>query len=276
MSKNKFWSNVFVFGTTLIIFSIYITAVFFTVEGNWAFLGTLDYWSEILSGSVFAFLLRYLWSLTGVDVALVDNEKITKKEEEKSKLISKVDTSSLIGDLESVVDDTNLLNKKTAYKNKCDRKIKFWRNFKVFPKHNKIANKWVKEKDETQDDEFNWDNVKVKYYKYKKDNLLSSYFKGDDDTDGDTSNTTLLGMTLTSMRTNLLTIIAMIFFTALNVLSKDFYWNEVYILLGKLVIFMMNMNNGFRMGKKYINVLYNRQLTKDYIFLKKFLDSKGI
>lgn len=253
---------------------MYITAVFFTVEGNWEFLKTLDYWSEILSGSVFAFLLRYLWSLTGVDVAILNNDKITKKEEEKSKLISKVDSGSLIGELDEKINSKNLSNKKTAYKNKCDKKIKFWRNFKVFPYHNRLANKWVEEKDETQKDDFNWDNVNVKYYEYKKDNLLSSYFKGEDDTSGDTSNTTLLGMTLTSMRTNLITILAMIFFTALNVLSKDFNWNEMYVLLGKLVIFMMNMNNGYRMGKKYINVLYNRQLTNDYIFLKTFLDTK--
>ena len=274
-TKDKLWSNIFVGGITVIIFAMYITAVFFTVQGNWGFLQTSDYWAELATGVSFAFVLRFIWSVKGTEVALIANDKIRNKEQSKSELISQVDVKGLTEDLQVLVDTTNSNNKKKAYRNKCDRKIKLYRR-KLIPFRKPLLNKWLTEKENTFNEDFNWDNVKVKYYKYEMDNLLSSYFKGDDTTDGDTSNTSLLGITVLSMRTNVLTTLAMIFFTALQVLGKDFEPSDIYALLGKIVIFLMNMRNGYGLGKKYIDVLYNRQLTKDYTFLKTFLDGKGV
>jgi hypothetical protein len=137
-----------------------------------------------------------------------------------------------------------------------------------------LLKKWRRQKLFITNEEFNLDAVKVDYYKYDLDEMMSTRYK-----QGGTNNSKKQSKNqyvVSSLRTNVITAIAFILYNALTFIRKDYSEEALVILIGKLVIFFVNIYTGYDLGKKYINNIYSNSLTNDYAFIKGFLKKHNI
>lgn len=274
MANKKWFANGFKILITFLVFAFYIGGVFFAYRQSWEFLLTFGYWFDTVSSTTLAFVFRWLYSDTGVSHELEMNEKIKAKEELKSGLIGEVTSKDLVGELKELIDKKNRTNKLQAYKDKIDRKLVYYRERgKLYPFKKRKYNKWSKKKKQVYEEDFNLNNIKVKYYRYDLDEMLSSFYK--EQYNEITTRINKDQFVLSSLRTNVFTILVLMIYNATVLLPKDFSWESVSLLIGKLIIFTLNIYNGYKLGKKYISVLYSDVLSKDFEFLKTFIKEYG-
>jgi hypothetical protein len=255
---------------TLLIFAFYIAFVFFSFTGNYEFLLTFDYYFTTLSTTSVAIFLRWMYSDRGVEVELENNDKIVAKEQAKSNLVKNVIDNDLVGELEEAIIKKNKDNKLKAYRTKCDKKVnhlktKSWYKFN----RKKRLKKWRDKKQETYDSEFNVDTVKVTYYRFDLDEMLSSFYK--EPNDNRNKRSTKNGKVIGSFKMNVFTIVAIALVKGAEVLFTDFTREDVVVLISQLVTFFLNIYSGYNLGKKFIKNDYSSNLSEDYTFLSSFL-----
>ena len=268
------WDNFLRWAITTIVFGFYIALVFFSISGNWNFLFTFDYYFTTISSTSVAFLLRYIWSDKGIENEILNNPDIKARETAKKDQIKIVSNSDLIDLLQKEIDDTNEENKKKEYITYVDAKIMSLNqkgSYKLFRKSRLI--KWKERKKLIQQKDFNWNIVKIKYYRYDIDELLSMFYKENpnDRRYRKSKNAKVIG----SLRTNLVTVLAMAVLKGAEILVSSFNQEDILILLGQLTVFIMNINTGYKLGKGFIKEDYSQNLSDDYVFLKTFNKKYG-
>ena len=172
------WDNFLRWAITTIVFGFYIALVFFSINGNWSFLFTFDYYFTTVSSTSVAFLLRYIWSDKGIENEIINNDDIRAKEVAKMEQVKIVSSTDMIDLLQIDIDEENEKSKKREYISQIDSKIiylttKAW--YKIFRKSR--LTKWRDKKLLVLSDDFNWDTIKIKYYKYSIDEMLSGFYK---------------------------------------------------------------------------------------------------
>lgn len=268
------WDNFLRWAITTIVFGFYIALVFFSISGNWNFLFTFDYYFTTISSTSVAFLLRYIWSDKGIENEILNNPDIKARETAKKDQIKIVSNSDLIDLLQKEIDDTNEENKKKEYITYVDAKIMSLNqkgSYKLFRKSRLI--KWKERKKLIQQKDFNWNIVKIKYYRYDIDEMLSMFYKENpnDRRYRKSKNAKVIG----SLRTNLVTVLAMAVLKGAEILVSSFNQEDILILLGQLTVFIMNINTGYKLGKGFIKEDYSQNLSDDYVFLKTFNKKYG-
>lgn len=270
MNDKSWFAKAFRILITFLVFAFYIGAVFFAFRQNWQFLLTFEYWLDTSTSTALAFIFRWLYSDSGIEVELNENDKIKEKERAKSELIAEVNRKNLAGELKKEIIKANEQNKLEEYKNKIDRKIMFYQNtIKIFPFRKVLLNKWRKKKEEVKQEDFNINAIKVPHYEYNLDEMLSSFYKEPNKRNNKRVNKDQY--VLSSLRTNMITIIAIMVYNAINVFAKEFTLENALITGGKLIIFTINIYTGFNLGKKFISNIYSSNLSEDFTFLKDFL-----
>ena len=274
--NNRVWfANVFRIIITFLVFGFYIALVFFSFKQNWKFLLTFEYYLDTGTSTVLALMFRWLYSDSGVAKELELNDDIRNLETGKGNLVSQVNSNNLTDLLKIKIDKQNEENKLQAYKDKCDKKINFYRE-KGWYKFNRkgFLNKWRVRKEEISSDDFNINTIKVHYYKYDIDEMLSTFYKqpNKDRNKRLTKNT----FVVSSLRTNVITLLAFMLYNAITVFQKGFSKEDLIILIGKLTIFAVNIYTGYNLGRDYIKNLYSSNLTDDYTFLKGFLKENKV
>lgn len=252
----------------------YVAFVFFSFSGNYKFLLTYDYWFTTMSTTGVAIFLRWLYSDRGVEVELEHNEKITAKEQLKSILIKKVVDNQLTDKLEVAILKRNQENKLKAYHTKCDvkinyLKIKAW--YKLFRK--KRLQYWKDRKDEIGNDDFNIDAIrKVRYYRFSIDDVMSSFYKENkyDRTTRRTKNSRVVN----SLRANVLTVVVIGCLKGMELFWTDFTREDIIVLIGQILTFLLNIYNGYNLGRLFIKEDYSSNLSEDYSFLEYFLNQQ--
>lgn len=255
---------------TIVIYAIYIGLVFFSINGNYLFLFTFDYWFTTISTTALSLFLRWLYSDGGVEKELEENEKITSKENEKGKLIQEVIDKNLVDLLGAEIVMVNKEKKLEAYKNLCDKKIMFWKN-KAWWKlgRKRLLNKWRNKKKEIIDKTLNIDIVKVNYYRYSIDEMLSTFYK---DSDGNNNKRrTKNQKVINSTKSNVITILSIAILKGAEFLLSSFTREDLIVLGGQIIAFTMNIYIGRKLGKEFIRIDYSRNLSDDFVFLKTFL-----
>lgn len=270
--KTNTWSEIFRWTLTTLIFLFYIAITFFSFRGNWEFLKTFEYYATTISATSIAWFLRWLWSEKGLETRLVNSQDIKDKERGKDKLVQKVNSNNLTDLLDLELDEINKVNKTKQYKNKCERKIKRYQTKKGWLKKRRYEY-WKEQRRLVDTEDFNIDIVHVKYYKYDIDSMLSSTYKTsyEVETRGNL-NKAVMG----SYRTNIVTMVAFAVLGGLTVFLSEFSTEDLFVLLGRLLVFVMNIYSGYNLGVKFINTSYSKDLSKDYIVLKSFLKKHKI
>ena len=268
------WTEAFRWIITTLIFGTYTAIVFYTIDENYEFLLSFDYYFNTISTTSLAFFLRYLWADKGLLVQLNKNPDIKEQENGKGKLIAKVNENSLADQLETAIDITNAKNKKVAYRSKCERKIRYYQTKGILkPFRLKRLEYWTKELEYVDSEEFNVDTVKVKYYEYDINSMLTSTYKTTNQTEirGNLNNEVFK-----SYRTNFITIVSLAVIQGIQLFQKDVSYQDTIMLFGKFIVFLININSGLGIGRSFVDNTYSRDLTKDYSFLTKFLKEKGV
>lgn len=266
--KNEFvdfWSEFFRWGITLLVFGLYTALTFFALDGDWSFLGRFSYWFDLLASTTLAWFLRYLWMFKGLNNALFNSQDIKEKEIGKGKVVEEINSNSLTDVLQTSIDVTNESNKLIQYRLKCDRKIRKYRGTKYFKGRLEY---WKQERINCDKEEFDVNVVKVRYYKYDIDSMLSSTYRPNHDTE--TRGNINLEL-FKSFRISIITMIVFAVLGAINIWLKDYSNDDLIILGGKLLMFLINMYSGHDLGKKFVLSKYSNDLTKDYAFMKKVL-----
>ena len=204
-------------------------------------------------------------------MSLDANTDIKEQEKGKGTLISEINASDWTDDLKIEVDLANRKEKEKEYSNKIDRKVYFYRTTKIIPKSLKERKLryWLSQKEMLIDETLNLDNVKIGYYKISYDDLLTSFYK-----EGKTKRKrrgTLGGKVASSTRLNGITIVSMAFVKGIEFAQSNFTVESAIITLGQFIVFAINIYNGLKMGKEFIDSDYSQDLTEDYIFLKGFI-----
>lgn len=271
MKTNRDWFvNVFRTFITIFIFFMYVAMVFYNISGNFLFLLTFEYWSTTLTSTVLALTFRWLYSDSGVDKEIKVNDDIREKEVAKGLLIKEISTLDLNGLLKIKIDETNLATKTQEYKNKCDRKILFYKQKRWYiPFRMSLYNKWQGNKYDIEEDSFNIEAIKVKYYRYDLDEMLTTFYKQPNKEHKTRVNKNQTVMN--STRTNVITLLAFMILKGIEVFSKGFQKEDLLILFGQLTIFSINIYTGYSLGRDYIKNNYSSNLSNDYTFLKNFI-----
>jgi hypothetical protein len=265
----SFWTELFTWLITFLVFGFYTALTFFRLDGNWSFLSEFHYWFSLVSSTTIAWFLRYLWLFKGVSINLYKNKDIKLKEEGKSKVITEITSGNLTDVLELDIKRINKIEKRRQYKIKCERKIRVLRSRKHFKR--KLPY-WQEELINANSDEFDIDVVKIKYYKYDIDSMLSSTYRPSHEveTRGNINNEMYK-----SLRVSILTLIGFAVLGAIQLWLKDYTNDDLVLLSGKFLIFVLNMWSGYMMGMKFIDTKYSNDLTKDYTFMKRVIKEKG-
>jgi hypothetical protein len=206
-----------------------------------------------------------MYSNKGLEIRLNKSLDIAEKEQGKSDLVYQVNTNNLTDLLENEIEVTNKATKLKEYKNKCERKRNFYQGKKWFKGRYQY---WKQERIDCDKSDFNIKIKKVKYYRYDLDAMLSSTYKSgvQIETRGNL-NKEVLG----SFRTNVVTLIAFALLGALQVFIKDFSSEDLFVLIGRLLVFLMNIYSGITLGMGFVDNRYSNDLSKDYTYLKGFL-----
>ncbi len=270
MDNRSWFATIFRWAITLFVFGFYIALVFFGFRQNWAFMLTFEYWVDTLSATALALMFRWLYSDSGVNKELEVNTDIKDMETGKASVVAEVNSKKLTGELKNKIDKTNNNNKLAAYKTVCDKKIIYYKDKKwwKFNRKRHLA-KWKAKKEFILHDEFNLSTIKVAYYRYDIDEMMSTVYKQPNKER--TSRVSKNQFVISSLRTNVITILAIMVYNALDLFRKGFSEEAVVVLLGKLVIFTVNIYTGFNLGREYIKNIYSSNLTDDYVFLKDFI-----
>jgi len=269
--RDNWWTEFFRWTLTVLIFGIYTALTFFSFRGNWAFLAEFEYYSTVVTTTSLSIFLRGIWASKGLRMSLDANTDIKEQEKGKGTLISEINASDWTDDLKIEVDLANRKEKEKEYSNKIDRKVYFYRTTKIIPKSLKERKLryWLSQKEMLIDETLNLDNVKIGYYKISYDDLLTSFYK-----EGKTKRKrrgTLGGKVASSTRLNGITIVSMAFVKGIEFAQSNFTVESAIITLGQFIVFAINIYNGLKMGKEFIDSDYSQDLTEDYIFLKGFI-----
>ncbi len=76
---------------------------------------------------------------------------------------------------------------------------------------------------------------------------------------------------MNSTRTNVITLLAFMILKGIEVFSKGFQREDLFILFGQLTIFSINIYTGYNLGRDYIKNSYSSNLTQDYTYLRGFI-----
>ena len=266
--KNEFsnwWNEFFRWSITFLVFAFYTALTFFSLTGDWSFLKEFSYWFDLFSSTTIAWFLRYLWTQKGLEVQLFKSTDIREKEMGKDKVVTQLTQNNLIDVLEDEIVRYNKIEKLKQYKIKCDRKIRTIRNRKWFK--GKLEY-WKSERIRCGELDFDVDVVRVNYYKYDIDSMLSSTYRPSHEVE---TRGNINKEIVKSFRVSIITLIAFGVLGAIQLWLKDYTNDDLILLLGKFIIFILNMQNGFALGGKFINTKYSNDLTKDYTFMKRVL-----
>jgi len=263
----SFWAELFTWLITFIVFGFYTALTFFRLTGEWEFLKEFSYWFDLVSSTTIAWFLRYLWVFKGIATALFKSAEIKEKELGKSKAIGEITSGNLTDELETEIDRVNAIEKRKQYKLKCERKIRMFRVRKWF-KRPKALEYWKQELINANNKEYDIDIVKVKYYKYDIDSMLSSTYRPSHEVE---TRGNVNGEIFRSFRVSILTMLGFAVLGAVQLWLKDYTNDDLIILLGKFLIFIVNMYSGFALGNKFIDTKYSNDLTKDYTLMKRVL-----
>ena len=265
----SFWAELFTWLITFLVFGFYTALTFFRLTGEWEFLKEFSYWFDLVSSTTIAWFLRYLWVFKGIAIALFKSIEIKEKEKGKGKAIAEITSRNLTDELEKEIERINGIEKRKQYKLKCERKIRHLRNRKTF-KNDKKLEYWKKELINANNVNFDIDIVKVKYYKYDIDSMLSSTYRPSHEVE---TRGNITGEIFKSFRVSILTMLGFAILGAVQLWLKDYTNDDLIILLGKFLIFLVNMYSGFALGNKFIDTKYSNDLTKDYTLMKRVLKS---
>jgi len=276
MFKNSenFWGDFFRWAITTIVFGYYVATIFFVLRGDWEFLKEFEYWNTTLTSTTIAIFLRWMWAYKGLTDKLITSTFIKEKEEGKSNLIAEVNSRDLTDELNIYIEDKNNKAKRKAWDKKVDSKIKKYQQRSLNPFRKILLNKWKNEREYTQSKDFNIDVIKVTYYKFNIDDVLTAYYKEQSKTSS--KRITLNSKVVSSTRVNAITFIVMGVLAGTQVFMRDFSWEQFFIMLGKFIMFLVNMYSGYKMGQEFVDIDYNKHLTDDYVLLKSFLKEKNI
>ena len=276
LNNIQWWNRLFLWLLTISAF-IFITAgVFFVITGEWYYLTTFSYWITTATTTFLALFLRGLWQTKGSTIAMTTHKEIKEKEEAKTNLIIDVQSNNLVGELEEYVINETRQNKITAWKNKCDYKVQSLSNKSVFKFRRKHRlEEWKQHQLDILDlingkeTDFNLDNVKISHYIITIDDILSvsnspydknkkkRYSKG--------------RMLKSSYQTNVLTLVASATVSGMNIIVGNFDKEDILLWISQILIFLVNIYSGYRLGIRGIVVDYSSDLSDDYVLLKKFL-----
>jgi hypothetical protein len=274
MNNASWFAKAFRILITTFVFGLYIALVFFSFRQNWRFLATFEYWVDTLTSTGLALMFRWLYSDSGIEFELKNNDDVAELEKGKGKLVSEINQKGLTDALEQAINKRNQDEKLKQYRNKCDRKIN-WYSEKAWYKFKRKLNlkKWKQRKEATYQEDFNIDACKVKYYRYDIDEMMSTFYKTPN---GERNRRVGKNeYVVSSLRTNAITLIAFMVYNALQIFAKDYTNEELVVLAGKLIVFTVNIYTGFDLGKKYIRNIYSSNLTDDYVFLKGFISKQS-
>ena len=270
MNNRDWFVSVFRTAITILIFFMYIAMVFYNISGNFLFLITFAYWSTTITSTVLALTFRLLYSDSGVDKEIIINNDIKDKEIAKGILIKEVSTHDLNDLLKIEIDKTNEETKLKEYKTKCDKQILFYKQKRWYiPFRMRLLHKWKENKYFIDDDEFNIHAIKVKYYRYDLDEMLTTFYKQPNKEYKTRINKNQSVMN--STRTNVITLLAFMILKGIEVFSKGFHKEDLLILFGQLTIFSVNIYTGYNLGRDYIKNNYSSNLSQDYTYLKGFI-----
>jgi len=261
---------------TVLVYGIYIGMVFFAIEGNYSFLFTFDYWFTTSSTTMLALFLRWLYSDSGLEKELLNNDKIHGKEEVKSELIDTVLKNNLVDVVKVEIDIANKASKLRAYETKCDKKINFYRE-KAWWKINRKRRLeyWRRKRSEINDDDFNIGTVRVEHYKYDIDEMLSSFYKNPKGKSGKRRSKNQ--KVLNSTKANLITFLSIATLKGIEYTLTDFVKEDLIILFGQVIVFTLNIYNGIALGKAFVKEDYSSNLSDDIVFMKTVLkNNKGV
>lgn len=266
----NFWYEVLLWAITTLILGIFIALTFFAFNGDWNHLTSFEYWTSTVSTTALASFLRLIWAQKGLTNELSKNAEIKEKEKGKAKAVIDINSNNLTDVLQEAIDKANKQEKLKQYRNKCDRKIRKYSGKKWFRKRLEY---WKNERIECDKDDFNVDVVRVKYYKYDIDSMLATTFrpKHDVETRGNLGN-----KFAKSYRITLITFLTFAILGALQVFLKDYSDEDLFVLLGRIVTFLININSGLGLGRDFVKSDYNNDLTKDLVFIKGVLKENGI
>lgn len=267
----SFWAELFTWLITFLVFGFYTALTFFRLTGEWEFLKEFSYWFDLVSSTTIAWFLRYLWVFKGISIALFKSIEIKEKEKGKGKAISEITSRNLTDELEKEIDRINGIEKRKQYKLKCERKLRMLRNRKWFKQPKRLEH-WKKELINSNDMNFDIDIVKVKYYKYDIDSMLSSTYRPSHEVE---TRGNITGEIFKSFRVSILTMLGFAVLGAVQLWLKDYTNDDFIILLGKFLIFLVNMYSGYALGNKFIDTKYSNDLTKDYTLMKRVLKMNG-
>jgi len=266
----NWWAEAFRFIITTFIFAFYIALTFFAFRGDFAFIATFEYWMTTISSTSIAWFLRYLWSFKGVETTLNSSSEISEKETGKALLISEINQKNLTDLLEIKIENANKKEKLRQYRNKCDRKIRQYTGKKY---RKRRLQYWKDERIACDKDDFNVDVVRVKYYKYDIDSMLSSTYKPNSDVE---TRGNINSEVMKSYRTNIVTLIAFAVIGGLQVLVSEYTSEDLFVLLGRMLVFTINIYSGLTLGINFVKVKYSNDITKDFVFMKSFMKENGL
>jgi len=255
---------------TVLIVGVYVGKVFYDLNGNYSFLTEFDYYFTTISTTSLALFLRWLYSDTGLEVELNKNDKIRAKETLKAELIQEVNDLDLVDVLELAIIAKNKVNKLKEYKIICDTRVNFFRE-KAWWKfgRKRLLAKWRDKRKEIGTEEFSIDAIKLKYYEYNSDEMLSSFYK--ENKQQKRYRKTKADKVVNSTKANLLSFIGIAVLKGADWIRKDFSESDLIILGGQLIIFFLNIYSGYNLGKSFVKEDYSQNLTDDYIFLKSII-----
>jgi|LGOV01.1.fsa_nt_gb hypothetical protein len=272
----SYWTEILRWTITTLVFGFYIALTFFSFRGDWNFLKDFEYWTVTLSATSIAWFLRFLWASKGLNLRLIKSEDIKEKQIGKGKLIQKININNLTDVLELKIKEVNKKEKLKQYKNKCLMKKQKYQGKKWFPfkgYSKKRFEFWKQEHINVDKEDFNVDVVRVKYYKYDIDSMLSSSYKPSKQTE---TRGNLNVSIAKSYRTTMITMIAFAVLGALQVFIKDFSGEALFVLLGRLIVFVINIYSGLNLGISFVDSIYSKDLTNDYVFMKRVLKESKI
>ena len=269
MNDNFFnwWSELLRWLITTLVFGFYIALTFFSFRGDWTFLGDFEYYTATLSATSVAWFLRWIWAVKGLEIALGKSQDIHDKQLGKENLVREINQNNLTDLLDLAIKKENKQTKLKEYKNKCERKRNKYKKSKLPFSKNRYKH-WKQERINCDKEEFDVNVVKVRYYKYDIDSMLSSTYRPNHDTE--TRGNINLEL-FKSFRISIITMIVFAVLGAINIWLKDYSNDDLIILGGKLLMFLINMYSGHDLGKKFVLSKYSNDLTKDYAFMKKVL-----
>jgi len=266
----NWWSELLRWLITSLVFGFYIALTFFSFRGNWDFLTNFEYYTTTLSATTVAWFLRWIWAQKGLEIRLFKSEDIKDKQIGKDTLISDINSNNLTDLLEIEINQRNKATKLKEYKNKCEKnrnKLK-GRKFRV-----KKYEYWKQQRIECDSPEFNVDVVRVRHYRYDIDSMLSSSYKQGNDIE---TRGNLNRDVLTSFRTNMVTLLVFALLGALQVFVKSYSTEDLFVLLGRMLVFVINVYSGLNLGISFVDNKYSNDLSKDYVVLKTVLKNNNI